>query len=153
MTPLRTNATSVAKERLRLWLNMLKAVRHVENDVRERLRAQYQMTLPQFDVMATLHNHPEGLRMSDLSQQLVVSNGNVTGIVERLVADGLAERENLESDRRASLVRVSEKGNALMDEMVVVHREWIDEIFQDISEPDAARAISIMLDIRQRRCA
>ena len=141
---------ALATQRVRLWLQMLKAVRHVEGSLRERLRENYAMTLPRFDVMATLHAAPEGMRMSELSKQLVVSNGNVTGVIEKLVSEGLVERENQETDRRAFLVRITPKGKALMDEATAVHRGWIDEIFEEIGEPDIARAISIMMDIRHK---
>ena len=141
---------ALATQRVRLWLNMLKAVRYVESNLRERLRIEYATTLPRFDVLAALHATPAGMRMSELSKQLVVSNGNVTGVVEKLVTEGLVERENQESDRRAFLVRITEKGKVLMDEMTAVHRGWIDEIFEDISEPDIARAISVMMDIRHK---
>lgn len=139
---------NLARQRLRLWLQMLKAVRHVEGRLRERLRAGYDTTLPRFDVLAALHAAPQGMKMSELSQHLVVSNGNVTGVVDRLVAEGLAERQTLESDRRAFLVQITEKGRGLMDQMAADHLRWIDEMFTEISEPDAARGISIMLDIR-----
>jgi len=150
MTAHEVKDPALATQRVRLWLQMLKAVRHVEGNLRERLRENYGMTLPRFDVMATLHAAPEGMRMSELSKQLVVSNGNVTGVIEKLVADGLVERENQETDRRAYLVRITPKGKALMDEATAVHRGWIDEIFTDIAEPDVARAISIMMDIRHK---
>lgn len=141
---------NLARQRLRLWLQMLKAVRHVEGTLRERLRAGYDTTLPRFDVLAALHAAPQGMKMSELSQHLVVSNGNVTGVVDRLVAEGLAERQTLESDRRAFLVQITEKGRQLMDQMAADHLHWIDEMFSSISEPDAARGISIMLDIRNK---
>ncbi|AQZ50048.1 HTH-type transcriptional regulator MhqR [Martelella mediterranea DSM 17316] len=150
MTAHEVKDPALATQRVRLWLQMLKAVRHVEGNLRERLRENYAMTLPRFDVMAALHAAPEGMRMSELSKQLVVSNGNVTGVIEKLVADGLVERENQETDRRAFLVRITDKGKALMDEATAVHRGWIDEIFAEIAEPDIARAISIMMDIRHK---
>ncbi len=140
----------LSRQRLRLWLQMLKAVRFVESDLRERLRQGYDMTLPRFDVLAALHGAPEGLKMTELSQQLMVSNGNVTGIVDRLVADGLAERETVETDRRAFRVRITGKGAALMAEMTARHLSWIDELFADVTEADAARGISIMLDVRHK---
>ena len=118
--------------------------------MRERLRSGYATTLPRFDVLAALHSEPEGMKMSELSQHLVVSNGNVTGVVDRLVNEELVERLTLESDRRAFLVRITDKGRALMDEMTAEHLSWIDEMFKDVSESDAARGISIMLDIRHK---
>lgn len=141
---------ALARQRLRLWLQMLKAVRYVEGTLRERLRSGYDTTLPRFDVLAALHAKQEGMKMSELSQHLVVSNGNVTGVVDRLVTEGLAERENMPTDRRAFLVKITDKGRKLMDEMAAEHMRWIDEMFEDVSEADAARGISIMLDIRQK---
>ena len=79
-----------SKERLRLWLRILSAQRVIENEVRERLRVEHDTTLPRFDVMAALYRNEEGLKMSELSGELRVSNGNVTGIVDRLVNDGLS---------------------------------------------------------------
>lgn len=141
---------NLARQRLRLWLQLLKATRYVEGTLREKLRSGYDTTLPRFDVLAALHSHPDGMKMSELSQHLVVSNGNVTGVVDRLVTEGLAERQNLESDRRAFLVRITDKGRTLMDEMADEHLRWIDMMFENVSEADAARGISIMLDIRHK---
>lgn len=140
----------LARQRLRLWLQMLKAVRYVEGSLREKLRSGYNTTLPRFDVLAALHAEPKGMKMSELSQHLVVSNGNVTGVVDRLVSEGLVARENLESDRRAFLVQITDKGRDLMNTMTDEHLGWIDEMFAEVSETDAARGISIMLDIRHK---
>lgn len=141
---------ALARQRLRLWLHMLKSVRHIENDLRDRLRRDFDTTLPRFDVLAALHAAPQGLKMTDLSQQLMVSNGNVTGIVDRLVADGLAQREVLETDRRAFLVQITASGRVLMDEMLAAHMGWINDLLCDVHETDVARGISIMMDIRHK---
>lgn len=141
----------LARQRLRLWVHMLKAVRHIESDLRDRLRRDFDMTLPRFDVLAALHAAPEGLKMTDLSQQLMVSNGNVTGIVDRLVKDGLAERQVSETDRRAFLVQITPQGRQLMDRILTVHLAWINDLLRDVSETDIARGIAIMMDIRHKR--
>jgi DNA-binding MarR family transcriptional regulator len=140
----------LALQRLRLWLQMLKAVRHVEGKLREKLRAGYDTTLPRFDVLAALHAAPAGMKMSELSSHLVVSNGNVTGVVDRLVLDGLVARQTVESDRRAFMVQITETGRRLMDEMTQEHLHWIDDMFENVSERDAARGITTMLDIRHK---
>ena len=94
-----------SKERLRLWLRLLSAQRSIENEVRERLRVEHDTTLPRFDVMAALYRSEQGLKMSELSGELKVSNGNVTGIVDRLVNDGMIMRAPVPGDRRAMLVQ------------------------------------------------
>src|SRR6476646_3051262 len=70
-----------SKERLRLWIRLLRASRTIEAELRDRLKKDFDTTLPRFDVMAALYRSPEGMLMSDLSRFLLVSNGNVTGIV------------------------------------------------------------------------
>jgi len=72
-----------SKERLKLWIRLLRASRTIEAELRERLKKDFDTTLPRFDVMAALYRQADGMLMSDLSRFLLVSNGNVTGIVDR----------------------------------------------------------------------
>lgn len=126
-----------SRSRLRLWLRLLKTTRLVENGLRERLRGQFDTTLPRFDVLAALQRNPAGLRMSALSSVLKVSNGNVTGIVERLVSDGLVERKAVEGDRRAMMVRLTPAGAERFAVMAVDHARWIDEFLADFTNEEA----------------
>src|SRR6185437_546400 len=87
-----SGATIEPKARLRLWIRLLRASRFIEGVTRERFKAQFNMTLPRFDVMAALYRKPEGMLMSEIARFLIVSNGNVTGIVDRLVAEGFVAR-------------------------------------------------------------
>jgi DNA-binding MarR family transcriptional regulator len=133
------------KERLRLWLKLLKATRMVEAELRERLRLEFETTLPRFDVLAALRRAPKGLRMSALSAELKVSNGNVTGIVDRLVADGFVVRVPVDNDRRAMVVRLTERGKSRFDAMAQAHESWIDGLMGGVS-PEMARDLSGALD-------
>lgn len=135
---------SDAKERLRLWLRLLKLTRQIEAELRERLRSEFSTTLPRFDVMAALSRHAEGLRMSQLSAVLRVSNGNVTGIVDRLAEDGYVERVPVADDRRAMIVRMTPAGRKEFARQAREHEEWIDGILADLS-PDEARRLTARL--------
>lgn len=135
------------KQRLRLWLRLLKVSRTIEAELRERLRTKYKTTLPRFDVLAALYRQDEGLKMSELSAALMVSNGNVTGIIERLVGEGLVERAPIPNDRRAMRVRLTAKGRADFAEMALVHQGWISELLDGINLEDAT-LINNMLDIK-----
>jgi len=137
----RPTSQSMSKQRLRLWLHLLRATRAIEAELRERLRVQFAMTLPQFDVMAALYREEEGLRMTELSRRLLVSNGNVTGIVERLVSDGLVARESAASDRRSFLVRLTPKGEADFVVIAKAHQDWVSGILADF---DAQESETIM---------
>ncbi|UWQ93285.1 MarR family transcriptional regulator [Rhodobacteraceae bacterium M382] len=116
---------------------MLKATRAVESEIRENLRRDFATTLPRFDVMAALTQHGDGLKMSELSGVLKVSNGNVTGIVDRLVEDGHAAREKVPGDRRASRVILTAKGRAEFAHQAAAHEAWIDQIFAHVGPLDA----------------
>ncbi|MCC5902636.1 MAG: MarR family transcriptional regulator [Halomonas sp.] len=128
---------SLSKERLRLWLRMLRVTRQVESELRERLRTEHDSTLPRFDVMAALYAAEEGLKMNELSKRLRVSNGNVTGIIDRLVEDGTVERIAIEGDRRATRVCLTVAGRKTFRGMAVEHERWINALFEGVNEEDA----------------
>ncbi|UDL92410.1 MarR family transcriptional regulator [Mesorhizobium sp. PAMC28654] len=132
------------KDRLRLWVRLLRASRTIESELRERLRQEFNTTLPRFDVMAALYRAPEGMLMSDLSRFLLVSNGNVTGIVDRLVSEGLVARARRNGDRRTSMVRLTEEGSKAFGIIAAAHEGWISELLGNVSEDDA-RGLSGML--------
>ena len=126
-----------SKERLRLWLRFLKSSRTIEAALRENLRREFATTLPRFDVMAALSRFEEGLKMSQLSEVLRVSNGNVTGIVDRLVEDGFLIRVPVPGDRRASLVRMTKRGSEEFARQAAAHETWIDEMLSDFSAEES----------------
>ncbi len=125
------------KTRLRLWLQLLKTTRRIETVVRENLRREFDSTLPRFDVMAALDPYKEGLKMSMLSSVLKVSNGNVTGIVDRLVADGCVVRVAVPGDRRASVVHLTAKGQKQFDLQAAEHEIWINQLLNDFTGAEA----------------
>lgn len=125
------------KAKLRLWIRLLRASRLIEAEVRARLKAEFKFTLPRFDVMAALYRQPEGMLMSEISRFLMVSNGNVTGIVDRLVAQGLVVRSQRNGDRRTSFVKLTAKGRARFEAMAKAHQGWIDEMLAGVSTDDA----------------
>src|SRR3984885_6643357 len=127
---------SDSKSRLRLWIRLLRASRLIESVARERLKSQFNATLPRFDVMAALYRKPDGMLMSEISRFLMVSNGNVTGIVDRLVSDGLVARSQRNGDRRTSFVSLTRKGRATFADMAGGHENWVDELLGGISVRD-----------------
>ncbi len=142
------NETSdISKARLRAWLQILKVSRKIEGELREKMRVEFGSTLPRFDVLAALYRERDGMRMSELSKSLMVSNGNVTGIVDRLVAEGLVVRLPVENDRRASIVRLTEAGEKDFAERALVHESWVSDLFSDLSLSDADALIRILRTI------
>ncbi|RUU08740.1 MarR family transcriptional regulator [Mesorhizobium sp. M6A.T.Ca.TU.002.02.2.1] len=136
------------KDRLRLWVRLLRASRSIEAELRERLRQEFNTTLPRFDVMAALYRVPEGMLMSDLSRFLLVSNGNVTGIVDRLVSEGLVARARRNGDRRTSMVRLTEEGSKTFAVIAAAHESWIGELLGNVSEDEARRLTGMLNSFR-----
>lgn len=134
-----------SKARLRLWLKLLKTSGSIEAELRRRLRDRHNTTLPRFDVMSALSRNPEGLKMSQLSQFLRVSNGNVTGIVDRLTDDGLALRVAVPGDRRAQVARLTPAGEAEFARLAAEHEAWIDEMMAGLGADDITD-MSALLD-------
>ena len=121
---------------LRLWLRLLASANLIESEVRQRLREHFNTTLPRFDLLAQLERVEDGLLLGELSRRMMVSNGNVTGLAERLAQSGLIERNTLEADRRAVRVRLTAKGRQVFGEMAAAHAEWIAELFADLGEDE-----------------
>lgn len=132
------------KQSLRNWLKLLKSTKHVEAVIREKLRQEFDTTLPRFDVMAALYRFEGGLKMTELSAALRVSNGNVTGIVERLVSDGSVLRVPVAGDKRAMLVRLTQKGREEFEAMAAAHEQWISEIFSVLSPTQSAELVTVI---------
>jgi len=119
---------------LRLWLRLLTCCNLIEGEIRSRLRSEFETTLPRFDLMAQLLRVPSGMKMSELSQHMMVTNGNITGITDQLEKEGLVERVKVASDRRSSLIRLTVKGKRTFKKMAKLHEEWIQAMFGGLSE-------------------
>jgi DNA-binding MarR family transcriptional regulator len=119
-------------ESLRLWLRLLTCTHLVETHVRKALAKQFKTTLPRFDLMAQLERAPHGLQMGELSRRMLVTGGNVTGIVDQLERGGLLVRTEDPADRRAYLVKLTKEGRRLFGQMAAEHETWIVKLFSGI---------------------
>lgn len=144
--------TSDAKASLRTWLRLLACTNLVERDVRGRLRDQFDTTLPRFDVLAQLDaatREPRAeLTMSELSRRLMVTNGNLTSLVERLVQEGLVRRETAPSDRRTQFVRITPSGKRALDAMTPEHQRWIESLFADLTSSERTQLYDLLGKLR-----
>ena len=126
----------LAVRRLKLWIRMLGVTRAVENRLRDALRVDHDTTLPRFDVMAALWRNRDGLTMTDLSRLLLVSNGNVTAVVDRLVGDALVRRTPCEADRRRVRVALTPEGVTQFERVAADHKALIDRLFAGLDKAD-----------------
>jgi DNA-binding MarR family transcriptional regulator len=135
---------------LKLWLRMLSCTTLIEAEIRTRLRGEFGITLPRFDLMAQLDRHPDGLRMGELSRRLMVTGGNVTGITDQLEQEGLVVREAVPDDRRAYSVRLTPAGRRAFTRMASVHEGWITELMGGLNGQEKATLIALMSKMKQR---
>jgi DNA-binding MarR family transcriptional regulator len=129
---------------LRLWLRLLTCTTLIEGEVRSRLRERFDVTLPRFDLMAQLDKVPEGMTLSDVSKRMMVSNGNVTGLVERLVTSGHLDRRTSDTDRRVQVIRLTKIGRAEFRKMAAEHETWICDIFTDLAPKDVRELMRLL---------
>ncbi len=138
-------------EALRLWLRLLTCTQLIEKQVRGQLREQFDTTLPRFDLMAQLERNPDGLKMNELSRRMMVTGGNVTGITDQLVAEGVVERVDVEGDRRAYRVRLTSRGRKVFDEMARQHESWIVQAFGGLSVRELETLHKLLGKVKQHQ--
>lgn len=107
------------------------------------------LTLPQFDVMAQLAREPDGLTPAVLSRRLLVTAGNMTGIVERLVREGLVRRDAHESDGRARSLTLTPSGRRLMSRALPRHARDIEALFDRLPKGDVKRLRDLLSRLAQ----
>ena len=134
---------------LKLWLRMLSCTVRIENEIRSRMRATFDITLPRFDLMAQLERHPDGLRMGELSKRMMVTGGNITGITDQLEQEKLVARVPDAKDRRVYTVKLTDAGRRTFAAMAVVHEGWIADMLQAISPEDKSQLIALLSHMKQ----
>ncbi|HEY7826280.1 MAG TPA: MarR family transcriptional regulator [Candidatus Acidoferrales bacterium] len=145
---LETRATKNDHQALRLWLRLLSCTVRMENQVRGRLRVDFETTLPRFDLMAQLERYPEGLRMSELSKRLMVTGGNITGITDQLEQEGLVVRKLDLGDRRAITVKLTETGLQRFRQMAAHHELWIIELLGGLTQEEKQSMLVLLRKLK-----
>jgi DNA-binding MarR family transcriptional regulator len=138
--------SAVSKLRLRAWLHLLFAVQDIERRLRQHLSDEFSETLARLDVLAALSRVPAGVTMTELSASLRLTKGNITGLVGRLMRDGLVAREA--KDGRSVIVSLSPKGRDLFARMAVAHEGWLDELLGSLTGADLRRLIEVLAKLR-----
>ncbi|MEO1223466.1 MAG: MarR family transcriptional regulator [Pseudomonadota bacterium] len=140
-------AASGAAE-VRLWLRLLACTNEIEGELRRRLRQSFDVTLPRFDFMAQLDRAPEGLTMGQISRSMMVTNGNVTGIAERLAAEGLIERRTSPDDKRTVRVTLTEAGRRAFAGIAAVHHDWVADLFDGLGDDERDQLANLLARLK-----
>lgn len=129
---------------LRLWLRLLACTNRIEAPLRTRLREQFGGSLPRFDLMAQLDRQPGGMKMRELSRRLMVTGGNVTGLTDRLVAEGLVAKRDDAVDGRATTVELTPEGRRQFRTMAKAHEAWVVELLGGLSPTQQAQLFDLL---------
>jgi DNA-binding MarR family transcriptional regulator len=134
---------------LRVWLRFLACANIVQGRTRASLRQDFDSTLPRFDLMAQLERFPSGLKMSEISKRMMVTGGNVTGITDQLVSEGLVSRQTAPGDRRAYAVRLTPAGRRAFREMARAHERWIVAMFGGLTKAETSQLHALLAKLKQ----
>lgn len=137
------------KQNVRLWLRLLSCTQEIERDLRTRLRREFACTLAQFDLLSALERAQKPLTKTELSRLLMVSNGNITGLVNRMVRDGLISHATLREDRRVKTVAMTDKGANAFQKMVGEHEQWLVNIFEDLTADEIAVLVALLTRLKK----
>lgn len=129
---------------LRVWLRLLTCTNLLDNEVRTRLKTTADTTLPRFDILAQLERHDGPMSMGDLSRRLMVSNGNVTGLIDRLAREGLVNRTPSPEDRRVQMVSLTPDGGKFFAKIAEDHRDWVGAMMAGLSA-DEMKSLYVLL--------
>jgi DNA-binding MarR family transcriptional regulator len=135
---------------VRLWLRLLACTNLIEARISSGLREQFGTTLPRFDFLSQLERSPKGLRMTEISERMMVTGGNVTRIAADLEADGLIVRTPQPGDRRALIVTLTAAGRRAFSEMAEVHESWIIEILSGLRSAERTQLFSQLATLKRR---
>jgi DNA-binding MarR family transcriptional regulator len=134
---------------LKVWLRLLSCTNRIEGAIRNRLRQEFATTLPRFDLMAQLERNPQGLTMGELSQRLMVTGGNITGITDQLEAEGLVRRAEHPTDRRAYAVRLTPAGRRQFRRMAATHEGWVVDMLAGWNDKEKAVVYELLSSLKQ----
>lgn len=137
-TNLETRLDDASSKDLRLAVRLTTLNNLIQNELRNRLRLHFDMTAPRYDLLAQLASAPQGLKMGELSERLMVSNGNITAITTQLEKAGLISRTTNRHDRRSAFIKMTAKGKKLFNKVEIAYNQWIEELLAKLPESSKA---------------
>ena len=136
------------RDSVRLWLRLLSCTMVIEKRIKRGLADQFATTLPRFDILAALDRADAGLSMSALGRALLVSNGNITGLVQTLLRDGDVTMAAAPGDRRTAVVSLTDAGRDRFRAIASSHHDWIDAMFAGLPAADKAQMLGLLGNLR-----
>ena len=140
--PKRPPPAPAAHLEIRIWLRLLACANRIEAALQRRIVAAFGITLARFDLLAQLERAGGVLTMSEASRRMMVTNGAITGLVDKLAGEGFVAREGHPEDRRAIFVRLTEDGRARFLAMAREHEGWTVALLAGLPAQDKKRLLA-----------
>jgi DNA-binding MarR family transcriptional regulator len=121
---------------VKVWMRVMTCNKLVQGHLRNRLRTNFDTTLPRFDILAQIDRAPRGPTMGELSQRLMVTKANITDLFGRLEAEGLVTRKSCKKDGRVQHVYLTPRGKSELDTMLNAHTAWLTQLMQRVPHDD-----------------
>lgn len=104
------------------------------------------LTASQFEVLEVLYDLGD-LRICDIIEKILATGGNMTVVIDNLAKDGLVQQCMDPQDKRVKLIRITEKGKSLMDDLIPRYLDNINSIFKDLSEAEKQNLREILIKL------
>ena len=128
---------------IRLCLQTLSLATAIDRDCAARL-APHGLSEGRFVLLFLLDAAADGLAPNLLAEQAGVTRATVTGLLDGLQREGLAERHADAADRRALQVRLTRKGRQLARRVFEQHGRWISGLFGNLSAPERGQLAALL---------
>ena len=106
--------------------------------------ARYGLTPPQFSMFESL-GHLGPMLVKEIGAKKLMSGGNMTVVIDNLQKQGLVERAACPTDRRATYIRLTEKGQKLFDDAFVQHAKYVEELVWSALNEGEINQLAILL--------
>lgn len=135
---------------MRTWLALVGCFTSVERSLRRHFNHVFRSSLPRYDVLMALVQFPDGLTMGQLASKLMVSKGNMTGVVRRLQQNKCVRQARSRQDRRVQVVTLTSKGRTLWGQMHTEYRSVIEEVLSQLSKTETKLLTQSLIQAQER---
>src|SRR4051794_509272 len=136
--------TATEEAEVRTWVRFLQAHAAITRELEAQLVGAHGLTLSDYDVLVQLARAPEGrLRNIDLARAVLLTRSGITRLVDGLEKDGLVSRCSCPSDKRGTLIAITDEGMEKLREAAGTHIQGVRELF--LSRIDDRKAMDELL--------
>ena len=128
------------------WLQLVRAYNYMEARISADLR-RADLTLARFHVLVALAKHGP-MSQQTLADHLLVTKGNVVGLIDKLSARGFVERQSSATDRRVNVLRVTPAGRRIVERTLPRQMELIANLMQPLNQREAVSLKALLTRLR-----